>query len=427
MRFLSEYKEKNKVGELLGSALAINIITGFIVTILVVVIFAPLFEIVIKSEELILLLIFTCLAASFQSFCLNMMSYYRANNEGGKFTVLSLTAAVVLILGNVLFLMILEMGIMGAMLAQIFPYGLVWMFISVSIFSKNKFRISHETILKLTRYGFPLIFARTGDLVIKSAAIYLLGFFTSLEMVGIYSLASKIAAITSMVLILPFQLAYEPYIFSNLNNPDIKKTISKLVTYLMLTFVFVAFGIVFVFRDLITLITPPEYYSAYDITFFLLPAIAFIGLHYIAQSLLHVKNKTNITGTVIAVLSLISVLLNYLLIQVWGITGLIIVFNFTWVLIAFVLLHYGFKEFPVRLDYPRLSIITVLFVLLLTPVYLLYPFSSLLFYTVIPIFAGIVIFVLYKSTFLENEEKRIITRFIDKSFHKYILRKEYGN
>ena len=95
-----------------------------------------------------------------------------------------------------------------------------------------------------------------------------------------------------MVLILPFHLAYGPFVYANIKTPGIQDTISKVLTYLMLCFAFVALGIAYVTRDLLGIIAPIEYFAAYQFTFLMLPILAFRGIYYIGESLLYISNKT---------------------------------------------------------------------------------------------------------------------------------------
>src|SRR5207237_452797 len=170
----------------------------------------------------------------------------------------------------------------------------------------------------------------------------LVSYFRGLEEVGIYSLGAKMAQISEMVLILPFVMAYEPFVYSRIGDSRLWSAISRLLTYLMIAFVFVACGIVFAARGLLSLIAPPAYSPAYLVIFLILPAIAFRGVYYIGESLLFIEKKTHLVGGVVTTFTVAGVALNYVLIWRWGMYGAIAAFALTTVCIGAAVLKMGF-------------------------------------------------------------------------------------
>lgn len=423
MRFIAEYEKKKRIDEFLGSALLLNILGGVIVTLITLLVLKPIFMHVLHIERVMDFAVLTCMAAVFQSLCINVISFYRARNMGIMFMIVNLAAALLLISGTVIFLIRLNMGIQGILISQIVSYGALWVVITAIIIAKNGISVSKPTFLMLLKFGFPLIFAMGGNLLMNTTAVYFLGYFTSMAQVAVYSLAFKIASIAEMVVILPFQLAYEPFVFANLDSPGIKAVISKLTTYLLLAFAFVGFGIVFVFRDLMSLIAPPEYSPAYLYIFLFLPGIAAQGLHYVGQSLLHIKKRTHITGLTVSFFSLLSVVLNYFLIQQYGIYGLILVFNLTMIAIAVSLLVLGINSFSIKLEAGRLLIVGFVFVVLLVNVFTFRGISPVIYYPVLIAALLSIAAFLYYGKFLRTGEREFISGLF-KSRHFYPVQKQ---
>jgi O-antigen/teichoic acid export membrane protein len=244
-----------------------------------------------------------------------------------------------------------------------------------------------------------------------ASTIYIISYYVSLEQVAIYSLANKIAAISLMILILPFQLAYEPFVYANNKTEGIKTVISSILTYLMLCFSFLAFAIVFIFKDVVPLIAPPEYYPAYSLVFLFLPVFAANGVYYIAESLLNIKNKTKIVGTVVASFTVLHLILNFFLIKAWGIYGAIISLYITRIGMVLVLFIAGFNFFPIPVEWKRLSISGLLMALFLCSVYFLQKTNDFIFYSCIPAFAVVVLIYIYFGNFCNEREKAIIKDF----------------
>lgn len=407
-RFAAEYESKNLIGHLLSSTILIIIVGGSIVTGLSVLFLLPFFRSILHTDQVLEYIVLTCCAATTLSLYVHITSYYRARNEGVKYMIVNFSASMLLIVVNLVFLVIFHQGIRGALMAHIITYGGLWLFVSLNVFSNTGAGFSMQLMGKLFRFGFPLVFAMSGDLITQASALFFLSYFLNLEQVAIYSLGYKIAQIASMILILPFQLAYEPFVYAHINKPEIRVTIAKLLTYLILAFVFVAFGIAFVSRDLLRVIAPPEYFSAYLVIFLILPGIAFTGVYYIGESLLHIRNKTYITGITVTVTTVLGVLLNYLLIPRWGIYGIIVVFNVTIISTAVLLMILGVKAFPIRLELRRLGIAGILLVSFLTIVFLLSETSPYVYYSVLPIVVCVGMAFIYFGNFCDNHEKAVL-------------------
>ena len=412
VRFAKECEDRGLMGKLMGSTLAITVLGFFFIGGISLLFLMPLFHQWLETKVIQDYILLTCLSAFAQAVYTHATSYYRATEKGFYFMGANLVALLLLIGANIILLRIFSYGVKGVLMAQVLTYGGVGLFFLFMVVTKTGLGFSLELVKKLLSFSFPLLFAMSWDLVMETSAIYLLGYFGSLEQVAIYSLGHKLAQIAYISLIYPFQLAYEPFVYGNLDHPKLKRSISKLLTYLMLTFTLISFALVFMSRPLLSIIAPPDYFSAQTVVFLMLPGIAFIGIYYIGESLLSIKNRTHLTGGTVIFFTLLSLLLNYLLIPRWGVYGAIFVFNVTTMLTAVLLMALTRKVFPIPLEGTRLGKIGVLFLLGLLFVYVLHGSPSYIYYTVIPITAGITFFVLYLGSFLEPREKEMIRNFL---------------
>jgi O-antigen/teichoic acid export membrane protein len=408
IRFATEYEKKNLAGQLLGSSILINVLGGVAVSGISIGILLPFSHKILHTDQVFALIVMACAAAMTQSLFLLMLSYYRAKNDGKMFVLMSVSAAVMMIIANFIFLYILDHGIRGALWAQIISYGTLYVFLSLLVFSRIRVGYSMPLLKRLLKFNLPLVFAMSGFMITNGSAVYFLSYFVSLEEVAIYSLGFKMAEISSMVLILPFQLAYEPFVYSNINKPGIRDEIARLLTYLMIAFAFVALGIVFISRGLLSVIAPPEYFLAYTTIFLILPGIAFRGVRYVGESLLHIRNRTYVTGLIDAIITILSVLLNFLLIPKWGLYGAIYVFNIRLISIALLLMIFGMRSFPVPLEYKRLAAGGLLLTFFLTSVFFLRETGIAIYCSVIPLIGLTGIVLLSLGGFFYSQEKTFI-------------------
>ena len=408
LRFFKEYEEQGKLGDLIGSTIFINLSGGIIVSMFAPLLLSPLFKIILDTSTVFNYLFLSCLISTLQALSEQMMTYYRAKHEPIKFLVSGVSISVLSIIATYIFIVVFNFGVQGALMAQIIAYGLVFIVIFLHVLLKLGLHISIDSVKKLGRFGIPLIFASSGEVVTFASAMYLLGYFRSLEEVAIYSIAIKIAYITDIILILPFQMAYEPFVYNNLNSPNFKQIISKILTYLLLSFSLVAFSLVVIFRDLLTFFTTEAYSTAYLLIFLVLPGIAFKNVYYIGESLLNIVKKTSIAGTIVTIFTILSLILNYFLIKHWGTYGLILVFYFTSIGKSVIILWKGIKKIPIHLETRKLIMVSIFFLVLLILTCYLNQFSCIIFYILAVLTAILGMMLLYYFNFFSETEKIFI-------------------
>lgn len=361
IRFTKEYEKDDRVSALLGTSCFVNLLGGLVVTGLSLTFLTPFFRGVLHSENVYLYVFLSCYISLLQSLSVHVMAYYRAQNQSIKFMIAGIVAAIILFVTSYIFLFVLCMGVTGALLAKVVTYTIVFSLISFDVFSRTGVKVSLALVPKLLRFGIPLVFSMSGELIITGASIYFLSFLSGLEAVAIYSLGYKLASVLAILLILPFQLSFGPYVFANLDSPQVRKQMSQLLTYFVLAISGVSFCILFGSRLLLPFIAPPEYSSAFMVTILLLPAIAFVGIYYFAETLLNAVQKTQIIGLMMAVCAIFSVMLNYTLTQFLGWYGAIIATNVSFILAGLTLLIVGEKKFPIPIEWRRLGIAVGLF------------------------------------------------------------------
>ena len=416
MRFEPEYRENKKDGELLGSALVLNITSGIIVILIAVIVLPLLLQNLNGIDNPYLILVLTTMAAFSQSINLNFISYFRAQNNVKWFTLLSVLTALLTVFFGFFLIVYLKQNLKGALIAYILSYSIVFTITIIKLVARTRFSFSKKTFKALAKYGFPLMFARSGDLMVSLVAVYLLGVFVSLSEVAIYNLAFKIATVMNLVLVLPFQLALEPFVFNSIGDDKLRNNLSKIGTYLVFVFFIISFLLIFISPLLLKFIAPPEYAKAFYIMIYLLPIFLFQSFSYFGEALLHINKKSNITGLVAVVMTLMSLILNYFLIPLIGIMGIILTINFNYFLSALILFHFGKKEYFVKLELNRFFIISILFIIIIYLLVWLQQISTIMYYIVPPIILLVLFIILFRFKFFDTQERETIMLFLNRYF-----------
>lgn len=414
IRFAKEYALRDKIGSLLGTAILINIVGGILVVLISVLFFTPFFYVILHSNDIGIYIGLSCCVALIQSIYSLNISYYIARNESIKFMFFSILSALLLILFNLIFIQILNLGIKGVLTAQIVSYSIIFLLIAFNVFPKVGINISFSLIPKLLRFGSPLTFSMISWFVMESSTLYFLSYFSGSEHVAIYSLGYKFASIIGMIVILPFQLAFPSFVYANIKDPEIRKTISRILTYLVIASSLGVFLILFTSHLLLPLVAPPEYSGSFLVLLLLIPGFVFTGLQYFGQTLLHINNKTYITGSVAMLFAVINLILNYILVPKFGIKGSIMSTSLTFILTGITIFILGLNEYSIPLEKKRLLISSGILIFFLSIFFIVQNSNPILFWSVTLLSAFFIIVFLFKGRFFYAEEMHAIKNLIIK-------------
>ena len=178
LRFSKEYEATYLMGELLGSSLLINVIAGIIIAGATLILVEPFFCAILHVDHVTEYLALMCCAALFQTLSLHLMSYYQVSNDALKFILVGVSGAFLLLITNLVLLLICQLGLRGALIASSVTYSAVLLFLSFDVLlKKTGIGISFTTILKLLRFGFPLIFSMLGQVIMGASGIYFLSYY----------------------------------------------------------------------------------------------------------------------------------------------------------------------------------------------------------------------------------------------------------
>lgn len=419
LRFAGQYDQPSSAGKLLGTSCFMNFLGGSVVTV-ATLLALPLFKPILHTENVMGYMMLTCMASLSNTLCQQAMSLYRARGDAGKFMLVGIGTASVLIITNLIFLYGFHMGVVGALIAIIIAYGFSTMLVIAEVTANTGFGISVEIFVKLFRFGFPLLFAVAGQFIMSNSSMYFLNYYSGLSQVAIFSLGYKIALILDIILILPFHLAFEPFVFTNSQNPSIQRLLSRLFSYLALILVFGSLFIIMISRILIPVMAPPEYAGAYLILLFLLPAVTSKAVSYFGEVMLNLAHKTHITGIIVAFWTLLGLGINYLLVRRYGMPGAVIAANVSSILSAITVLIIGLRIFPVAIQWKRLAVTILLAIGFMIAGYLLSTASIGVFYMATAIVTIMGFGILFISGWFEYGEVMRINMHIRKGLSGFI-------
>lgn len=244
----------------------------------------------------------------------------------------------------------------------------------LGVIKKARFVMNWRILSPMLIYAFPLLLSQLAGNFNEMFSRMMLkkilpeGFyvnFNNQEALGIFGACYKLSMIMTLA-IQAFRYAAEPFFFRESNSENSKATYARVFLY------FGIFGLLSVLAISLNLdiikhifLRDEDYWSALHIVPVLLTASLFLGLYYNLSIWFKVIDKTYF-GTIISVsAAIITIVLNYLLIPIYGYDGSAMTTLIVYVFMCAFAYFTGMKYYPVKYDVKRLLLYLGLMVLLL--------------------------------------------------------------
>jgi O-antigen/teichoic acid export membrane protein len=183
--------------------------------------------------------------------------------------------------------------------------------------------------------------------------------FSSLDDVGIYALGYKIGMIGTMLLMEPFQKIWAPFLFENYQKDDGEMIVGRVFTIFTFITLFFCLFISVVSPIVIPLISDNAYHSSYNLIPLICIASVFYGMACIADAGILISKKTKIKPFLFGIASLVSVVLNLLLIPPLGVNGAAISLAITFFILLIITYRASSRYFAFKIEKTKLLIIFV--------------------------------------------------------------------
>ncbi len=339
----------------------------------------------------------------------------RLQSRSVLYSVTNLLKLVSVLSLTLYFILSKRMGLEGIYLAQVIGNALIVLLL-IGYTLKNSRVFFDKIIFKsMNAYGFPLLLANISAALFAVIDRFSLNSLTVLKSVALYNLASKISSVLKLVLADSMKLALGPMMIKRMDSPDNKRFYSKVLLYSSYALMIGIVGIsLFSFEIVKVIATSRTYWDAVAIIPVLSMAIFFANMKEVTVYGLHIAKKTRIIGIIVVFSTVLSLVLNFLLIPVWDITGAAIATLMSQFLYWYACYYYSQKVFYVPYEIGKLTLMLVTGAAL--------SFSGLLlnhiglFPRIILKTAGLISFpfILYLFNFYEPVELQAIKGFINK-------------
>ena len=298
--------------------------------VLATVLFArPLARLLFESTDFALPLTLTIGATWFGSQCQVGYTYLRMRYMAKTFVAITTGQLIIAVFLTILFVVYLRMGFVGICYSTLIHQSITGIALTVGILRRVYERPSTALLRRLVLFGLPLVPLRLASDVGTTANRFCLRYLASpdpvvgLSLVGLFSLANKLAVITNRFVNVPFNNLWVPRCRELLyiDEQEARHVMARICTYSTFVAAFVALLIAAGAENVIHIMAAASYGGAHIAVPLLALAFVVLGMDNHFMIGMTYKNKTS-WGLIIGVVTLGVILLtSFVLVPHLGLVG----------------------------------------------------------------------------------------------------------
>lgn len=325
---------REKKDQTIVNAFIVLIISSLAVILLGFIFINKINYLLFSNNDYQYLVVLTLISSIFTILVVPFMLRLQFEERQVAFIVITVISTLMSIGSRVILVVFLKRSAQGMVEGTLISKVLTLLLFALLALKGVKFRFNYRLIKDLILLGLPMMPSFMFLYILNQGNIYFLKYFTSLEMVGIYSIGKNIGNVM-LLIVTAFSTAWMPFFLSFINKRDeAKKIFSKVLTYFifgtgLLSLLFYVFA-----KPLVILLTQPEFFNAYKIIGLIATANCLIGVFSIFLPPVYFAKKVKY----VTLIQLISVIFyigaGIILIRSYDIVGAGIAYIFGYLIMA---------------------------------------------------------------------------------------------
>jgi O-antigen/teichoic acid export membrane protein len=292
LRFYFEYDDPEDRKAVISTALIASFILSAVGALASIFAAPALSTLVFHSTEYTLAFRIACLSMVLEISREINLAYVRARERAALFISMSLVQLCTQVAASLIAVVYLKLGVVGILAANVVATFCVWAVLTTFTMRECGWRFRTRLLMPVARYGQPLMFAMLAGSIFQSLDRYFLNGFVSLQALGLYALAMRIANVVPVLVVTPFTNTYGPYRLSIMSDPAAPDVYQRVAKYYLIIAGGIMIAVGGLSREVVRLLAAPEYWQAYTVVPLLLIPGTLGGLNYCFQTGIYVQKST---------------------------------------------------------------------------------------------------------------------------------------
>lgn len=313
---INYFDEKNlhKRDDLIWNNFLILLIANVILLIIIIPFSNLISQLLFGTSKYEYLIIISFFILSLSSLLSPFMSYLRFQEKSKTYVIFTIITTLISLTTSVYLIVVQGRGINGlfegSFIGTIVHFCLVLFFVGRHLRVVLNKRYSKSLLI----LGFPAIFSIGTFFIIDFSDRALIQFFHSTDNVGLYAMGYNFGLVMDL-LIGGFGNAWSPFSMSYANKLNEARTMfGKIFKYYMIIFGFITLLFFASAELIVTIMTPPQFHTAYEIIGWIALSYMLKGCYWIFITPVYIKKKTAYPTIIEWAAAVINLGLNFILI-----------------------------------------------------------------------------------------------------------------
>lgn len=353
--YVDDCKNQEDRDLMLSSMVALGIAATVILGGLSFLLAKPISSILFQSPRYGYLIRIVLIASSLQVIMAVISQCLRAKQWAAKFVIVSLSQFVIIVGLGLYLVAVRNLGVLGIQLSSVICL-LVAVGVGLFILRSNLvFRFSRRIVKMLFLVALPMSPLALAFWVLNVSDRYFLNHYRGLADAGLYAAGYKVGMVGMQALITATQFAWPPIFFANRDSTDVARLCASYAKYYVLLLVAVALGFSLFAPEILRFISRREYWTASWIVPYIALAYVFFGVQQYVGPFFVGANRGKLLSCILGGAALGNLLLNFVLVPRYGISGAVISTVMCFIVAAVISLIYAHKLLPVPYEWGNLA------------------------------------------------------------------------
>ena len=322
MRFYYDYDDPRERARYLGSVWLFSILVTLAVSLLLTFGGAPILRSLFSGISFWPYVVATIWSTWLSTASVIPWVLMRVHEQSTRFVVLAVAQSAALLVAVLVYVVALNMGLLGAVLALFTESLLFFVFFTVYALRNASLSVRWHYLPPSLAFGLPVLLLQTGWWVLDASDRFILRSLTTLDVVAVYSVGYAIGRLLIMVS-QAINSAWTPFFYATVkeDRPDAKEIFAYTATYFTLAISAAGIVIVVFTREAVLFFGGREYLDAVLVTPLVVLGAVAQGMFYVPSRGMFLQKRTHLFPFILAAGAAVNIGLNFALIPVWGMMG----------------------------------------------------------------------------------------------------------
>ncbi len=353
--FYFDDKDSNRSKKVFNTIFMLMAVMG-IIPILGCIFSKPISLLLFNEDIYYKAVIITLISVSCNLWYLPFSLELRLQNKMSLFGAINVISSFIMILLNVLFVSILKLGIYSLILSTFITQGillLIYFIVSKSKFDRKMF---DKALLKsMFFFAVPLVPMSIASWILNLSDRYIILHYCGAQQVGIYGIGGRFITVLN-VFITSVSTAYVTFAFGTKNDKNAKKQYYNVFNVMYVILIAISFTISIFGKEIVYLMTSPEYFKAYLLLRDMMFSQTVYGLISIVSYGFFFKKKSVYSLIATSVAAVFNIVFNIIFIPKYGIVAASLTTLIGYVLSFIISYHFSQKFYQCNYGRERVGI-----------------------------------------------------------------------